>query len=105
MTSDDGPKFLSVMGEWFVGNKQAVLLPLLLVAGWTFLLSLYPSRRVSEQRGQVLALGAELTLLFLSMAGYAISQGWGTNYGLWIGLAGAGLVVAGVLRPLRAGKA
>lgn len=104
VTADDGPKFFTEMAEWVVGDRQALIFPLLLVSGWTFLLSLYPSKRVSEQRGQILAIGALLAAFFVSLAVAASSEGWGTGYGLWIALAGAGLVVAGVWRPLRTGK-
>jgi hypothetical protein len=104
VTSDDGPKFFTEMGEWMVGDRQALLVPLLLVAGWAFLLSLYPSKRVSEQRGQILAIGSLLATFFISLAIAAGTEGWGTGYGLWIALVGAGLVVAGVWRPLRQGN-
>jgi hypothetical protein len=101
VTSDNGPVFFTEMGEWLVGNRQVFLMPLLLVAGWTFLLSLYPSKRVMDQRGQILALGLQLTVGFLSVAAASVKEGWGTGYGLWLAWAGAALIVVGVVRLLR----
>lgn len=102
VTSSDGPKFFAEMGDWLVGNRQAVLLPLLLLAAGIFLLSLYPSRRPGDQTGLVLALGAELLVFFPAMAGYAtLVEGWGANFGLLVGAIGAVMVVAGSVRALR----
>ncbi|HJQ94908.1 MAG TPA: CHAT domain-containing protein, partial [Acidimicrobiia bacterium] len=106
VTSSDGPEFVAVIGEWLVGNRQAVLLPLLLLAAWVFILSLYPSRRVSEQRGQLLGVGAELLVAFPTMVGYfTLYEGWGTAFGLWIAIIGAALVVVGSWRAIRQAKA
>ena len=101
VTSDSGPVFLTELGNWLVGDKQAFLVPLLLVAGWTFVLSLYPSKRVMDQRGQILTLGLQLVAFFLSAAVSSVNEGWGTGYGLWLAWAGAALIVAGVVRLLR----
>jgi hypothetical protein len=101
VTSDSGPVFLTELGNWLVGDKQAFLVPLLLVAGWTFVLSLYPSKRVMDQRGQILTLGLQLVAFFLSAAVSSVDEGWGTGYGLWLAWAGAALIVAGVVRLLR----
>jgi CHAT domain len=101
VTSDSGPVFLTELGNWLVGDTQAFLVPLLLVAGWTFVLSLYPSKRVMDQRGQILTLGLQLVAFFLSAAVSSVNEGWGTGYGLWLAWAGAALIVAGVVRLLR----
>jgi hypothetical protein len=101
VTSDSGPVFLTELGNWLVGDKQAFLVPLLLVAGWTFVLSLYPSKRVMDQRGQILTLGLQLVAFFLAAAVASVDEGWGTGYGLWLAWAGAALIVVGVVRLLR----
>jgi hypothetical protein len=101
VTSDSGPVFLTELGNWLVGDKQAFLVPLLLAAGWTFVLSLYPSKRVMDQRGQILTLGLQLVVFFLAAAVSSVNEGWGTGYGLWLAWAGAALIVAGVVRLLR----
>ncbi|MGH9891305.1 MAG: CHAT domain-containing protein, partial [bacterium] len=102
VTSSDGPEFFAEMGDWIAGNRQAVFLPLLLLAAGIFLSSLYPSRRPSQQTGLVLALGAELLVFFPSMAGYAtVVEGWGANFGLVVGVIGALVVTIGTVRAIR----
>ena len=99
VTSDGGPKVLTEMGFWVVGSQTALLVPLLLVVVSIFLLSVYPSKRPAAQRGQVLGLGLEVGVFFLAIAGASVTQFWGSGPGLWLALAGAGLVVWGALRP------
>ena len=105
LTGDDGPKLLTEMGIWVVGSEAALIVPLLLVVGWIFLLSVYPSRRPTAQRGQVLGFGLELAAFFLAMTAASVTEFWGTGIGLWLALAGAGLVLVGAARPAPASAA
>jgi cytochrome c biogenesis factor len=105
VTGEDGPMSLTTLGVWVVGSKGALLAPLLLVVGWVFLLSFYPSKRPSAQRGQVLAFGVELTVFFLSMTIASFTEFWGGfGIGVPLALVGAGLVVVGAVRPRRESK-
>jgi hypothetical protein len=102
VTGEDGPISFTTMGVWVVGSEGALLAPLLLVVGWVFLLSFYPSKRPTMQRGQVLAFGVELTAFFLSLTIASFTEFWGgIGFGVPLALLGAGLIVVGAARPGR----
>src|SRR5690606_19607051 len=101
ITTDNGPVVLATMGEWVLGNRMVLVIPVVLQATWVFVLALYPSGRPAVRAGSALGIGIHLLLLLVSLGGYSSTQDWGLGFGLGVGLLGAAALVVGAVLRIR----
>jgi hypothetical protein len=98
-SSDGEWKTLAYLSEnWWGIHPWSIVAPTLAVTAWMIALSLYPSRRPQDQRGQVMALGAESFALFVTLLWSLTSSGLSPIFGWYAGILGAGLAVVGAWR-------